>query len=163
MPLDAPKPAAHAATEALQAVMRSAYKPIWEAGSAYAAAHAKAVKATDIVETMQDMVSVILAAEHLNEVALEAAKATRAKLAEVMSDVGCPHVQVDNLLAYVSRKTAWVSVDQPDMLPAEYMRQPEPVIDKRAIKAAIEAGEDVPGCSLVRPNDVSLVIRQKGA
>lgn len=162
MPLDASRtPGAAAITAALQKTARDAYRPVWDAGAAYAEAHARTVKATDIVETMQHMVGLILAAERLNEMALEAAKVMRAALAEQMDATGATTIQTEGQTAYVSRKAAWVSIDQPILVPAEYMHEPPPAPDKRAIKAAIEAGDDVPGCSIIRPNDVQLVIRRR--
>lgn len=44
-----------------------------------------------------------------------------------------------------------VEVYEPGLIPAEYMRQPDPpppAPDKTAIKEAMKAGHDVPGCRL---------------
>lgn len=44
-----------------------------------------------------------------------------------------------------------VEIYEPGLIPAEYMRQPEPppaTPDKTAIKEAMKAGVDVPGCKL---------------
>jgi len=44
-----------------------------------------------------------------------------------------------------------VEVYEPGMVPAEFMRQPEPPppsLDKAAVKEAIKAGREVPGCKL---------------
>lgn len=44
-----------------------------------------------------------------------------------------------------------VEIYEPGLIPAEYMRQPEPppaTPDKTAIKEALRAGVDVPGCKL---------------
>lgn len=46
------------------------------------------------------------------------------------------------------RKSSAVVVDEPDLIPAEFMRQPEPpppAPDKKAIADAIKAGQEVPG------------------
>ena len=46
-----------------------------------------------------------------------------------------------------------VEVYEPGLIPAEFMRQPEPpppAPDKTAIKEAMKAGQDVPGCRLTR-------------
>jgi len=46
------------------------------------------------------------------------------------------------------RKSSAVVIDEPGLIPAQFMRQPEPppaAPDKAAIKAAIKAGEEVPG------------------
>jgi hypothetical protein len=44
-----------------------------------------------------------------------------------------------------------VEVFQPELIPAQFMKQPEPppaTPDKTAIKEAIKAGQEVPGCRL---------------
>jgi outer membrane murein-binding lipoprotein Lpp len=46
---------------------------------------------------------------------------------------------------------AAVEVYQPELIPAQFMRQPEPpppAVDKAAIKEAMKAGQEVPGCRL---------------
>jgi hypothetical protein len=46
-----------------------------------------------------------------------------------------------------------VVIDEPDLIPAEFMRQPDPPPpspDKAAIKEAIKAGEEVPGARLAQ-------------
>jgi hypothetical protein len=46
-----------------------------------------------------------------------------------------------------------VEVYEPGLIPAEFMRQPEPpppAVDKTAIKEALKAGQEVPGCKLSR-------------
>lgn len=52
-----------------------------------------------------------------------------------------------------------VEVFDPLQIPAEFMRQPEPppaVADKTAIKAAIKAGQEVPGVKLTRSQRLSI-------
>lgn len=149
------------ATAAIHKAARVVYAPVHAAGVAYVKAHQAAMASTDLVETMQHTVALALAAEHLKEMATEAEKQARAVLCEQMTETGATTIQTDAHTAYISRKPAWVSIDQEDMLPPEYMRQPPPQIDKKAVKSAIEGGEDIPGCSLVRPNDYTLVIRAK--
>lgn len=49
------------------------------------------------------------------------------------------------------RKSSAVVIDEPGLIPAEFMRQPEPpppAPDKRAIGDAIKAGADVPGAHI---------------
>lgn len=46
-----------------------------------------------------------------------------------------------------------VEIFEPGLIPSEFMKQPEPpppAPDKTAIKEAIKAGQDVPGCKLTR-------------
>lgn len=65
-----------------------------------------------------------------------------------ISKVECPYFKLS-----VRDNPAAVEVFQPELIPATYMRQPEPpppAIDKAAIKAAISAGTEVPGCRLQR-------------
>jgi hypothetical protein len=55
----------------------------------------------------------------------------------------------------VKKNPPAVEVLDPLQVPAEYWsfpppKQPEPRIDKAAIKAAINAGADVPGCRMVQ-------------
>lgn len=52
-----------------------------------------------------------------------------------------------------------VEVYEPGLIPAEFMRQPEPpppAVDKTAIKEALKAGQDVPGCKLTRGNRLEI-------
>lgn len=53
----------------------------------------------------------------------------------------------------VRENPAAVEVYEPGLIPAEFMRQPEPpppVVDKAAIKEAIKAGREVAGCKLTK-------------
>ena len=53
----------------------------------------------------------------------------------------------------VRENPAAVEVFQPELIPAQFMRQPEPppaTPDKAAIKEALKAGQDVPGCKLTQ-------------
>jgi hypothetical protein len=152
---------ANSARNAIHQALRKAYAPVFAAGAAFAKTQQAAIDATDVVDVMGRTVSVILAAEHLKEMATEAEKAARSVLASQMNETGATQIAADHHLAYLSRKAAFVSIDQEDLLPPDYMRQAEPAPDKKAIKQAIEAGEDVPGCTLVRPNELQLVIRSK--
>jgi len=60
--------------------------------------------------------------------------------------IECPYFKVS-----VRDNPAAVEVYEPGLIPAEFMRQPEPpppAVDKTAIKEALKAGQDVPGCKL---------------
>jgi hypothetical protein len=53
----------------------------------------------------------------------------------------------------VRNNPAAVEVYQPELIPAQFMKQPDPPppsIDKAAIKEAIKAGQEVPGCRLTQ-------------
>jgi hypothetical protein len=60
--------------------------------------------------------------------------------------VECPYFKLA-----VRDNPAAVEVFQPELIPAQFMKQPEPppaTPDKTAIKEAIKAGQEVPGCRL---------------
>jgi hypothetical protein len=62
--------------------------------------------------------------------------------------IECPHFKLA-----VRDNPPSVEVYEPGLIPAEFMRQPEPpppAIDKAAIKEAIKSGQEVPGCKLTR-------------
>jgi hypothetical protein len=102
----------------------------------------------------------ILAAEHLEKIADEAAKAARASLAATMEAVGCFNIHSGtDVSAHLHRKPTVLSIDPKATIASEYLIQPAPVPDRKRIRAAIEAGQDVPGCSIIRPNELSLVLR----
>jgi Siphovirus Gp157 len=154
---------ADTARSALQDAVRKAYRPVWDAGAAYSNAYLQVGKASDIVDTMKHAVELILTAGHLSEMAAEAEKAARDILAAQMAEAGATTIQTDQHTAYLARKAAFVSVDQEDLVPSNYWRQPDPVIDRKAIKQAIEAGDAVSGCTIVRPNESTLCIKTRKA
>jgi len=60
--------------------------------------------------------------------------------------IECPHFRLA-----VRDNPAAVEVYEPGLIPANFMRQPDPpppAVDKTAIKEALKAGHDVPGCKL---------------
>jgi len=61
--------------------------------------------------------------------------------------IECPHFRVS-----VRDNPPAVEVYEPGLIPATFMRQPEPpppAPDKTAIREAMKAGQEVPGCKLV--------------
>lgn len=65
-----------------------------------------------------------------------------------VSKVECPHFALT-----IKKNPAGVEIFEPGLVPAEFMRQPEPppvAPDKAAIKAALQAGRDVPGALLAQ-------------
>jgi hypothetical protein len=157
-------PGADAARDKIQGVLKATYGPVFHAGKDYAAAHGEATAHTDIVQVMGDTVQLILAAEHLAEVATEAAKAARSMLGEQMAETGCFRIASgDTNGAHLSRKPAYVSIDGDP--PPEYMMTPVPVPVPRTkeIKQILENGGEVPNCTLIRPNGYTLVVTTKKA
>ena len=65
-----------------------------------------------------------------------------------VSKIDCPHFALS-----IKKNPAAVDIFEPGMVPTEFMRQPEPppaAPDKAAIKAALQAGRDVPGAMLAQ-------------
>jgi hypothetical protein len=59
----------------------------------------------------------------------------------------------------VKHNPASVEVYQPELIPPQFMRQPEPPPpspDKTAIKDALKAGQDVPGCRLMHGTRIEI-------
>ncbi|MBA3589682.1 siphovirus Gp157 family protein [Methylibium sp.] len=57
------------------------------------------------------------------------------------------------------RKSSAVVINEPGLIPVEYMRQPEmppPSADKKAIADAIKAGKDVPGAHIEERKSLSI-------
>lgn len=62
--------------------------------------------------------------------------------------IDCPHFALT-----IKNNPASVDVFEPGLVPAEFMRQaepPPPAPDKKAIKAELDAGKDVPGAKIVQ-------------
>jgi hypothetical protein len=62
--------------------------------------------------------------------------------------IECPHFKLA-----VRENPAAVEVYEPGLIPAQFMRQPDPPPpspDKTAIKEALKAGAEVPGCKLTK-------------
>lgn len=65
-----------------------------------------------------------------------------------VSKLECPHFALT-----IKKNPAGVEIFEPALIPAEFMRQPDPqpvAPDKAAIKAALQAGHDVPGALLAQ-------------
>lgn len=80
-------------------------------------------------------------AEHLKEYLLNAMQQTGIK------KISCPYFDVQ-----IKNNPAKVEIFEQGLIPAEFMRQPEqppPAPDKKAIKAAIESGQEVQGARIV--------------
>jgi hypothetical protein len=65
-----------------------------------------------------------------------------------VSKIECPHFALT-----IKKNPAGVDIFEPGLIPVEFMRQPEPppaAPDKATIKAALQAGQDVPGAMLAQ-------------
>jgi len=150
---------AAAARERLLGGVRALYRDIWQAGEAYAARHQAALGQADLVQALQAAAHLALAIEALAKAAEAANRQCRALLAEVMLETGCTHTTDGTLSAYLSRKRKILSVDDAARVPPQYLTRPEPEPDRKAIREALERGEDVPGVSVITPNEMTLNLR----
>lgn len=154
---------AASARETIRKVLEATYKPTFRAGRDYADAYQKAVAADDLVEALAHTVDLILAAEHLQKLADEAAKAARASLATTMEEVGCPQIASGHFSAHLHRKPVVLAIGDPKLIPPEYLIQPPPVPDRKQIRDVLETGKNVPGAALIIPNQMVLSIRSRSS
>jgi hypothetical protein len=142
----------------LQAALRSAAGPVNVAGRAYAARVAAAARESDLVLAIAGAADVALALQHLQEAVEQALKDARGAIAHVMDEAGVPSFSTDTLNVSLARKPAFVDITDPKLVAPEFWTTPEPAIDRKRIKAALDAGATVTGAVLVRPNDQQLRI-----
>lgn len=131
---------------------------------------------TDIEGAMGAMVSAILAAEteaHRASAEARAWKALadrysaaedtmRATLLAVMDDTGAPAIRTAHATASTSQGKQAVVITDASLLPAAMTTQLPPVPNKAAIRAALDAGECVPGASLSNGAPVLRIMTRKG-
>ena len=148
------------AVEALKGVAQEAYQATFVAGTQLARAHSALRQKADLVEVLQAAIDTVMAAEALQQAADQAVKALRATLAAQMDATGCTKVETTHHSGYLSKRPAFVSIDDESALPPEFVVQ-KPSIDKRAIASAIKDGITVAGASLLTPNEPVLVLRAR--
>lgn len=81
------------------------------------------------------------------------ADAIKRYLHEGMQMAGVQKIEHPQFTLAIRKNPASVQIDGVDLIPAEFMRQPEappPVPDKKAIAAFLKIGVEVPGASLVQ-------------
>lgn len=81
------------------------------------------------------------------------AERMRHYLLHSMQHAGIQRIESPEFTLSIKANPAAVEVYEPGLIPAEFLRQPEPpppTPDKAAIKAAIKAGKEVPGAKLTQ-------------
>lgn len=95
------------------------------------------------IKAMQERAAVLKRhAERLNDYVLENLERTGIKKIE------CPYFKIS-----IAQNPPKLEIDEGALVPSEYMtipKIPDPQPDKKAIKAALEAGKSIPGCHLKR-------------
>jgi hypothetical protein len=117
----------------------------------------KAVATAMVVRNMQALAASIKDAEQTmaaRRKALEArAERLTAYLLSNMQHAGIQNITSQHFALTVRQNPPSVTINEPGLIPAEFMRQPEPPPpspDKKAIAEALKAGRDVPGAHLSR-------------
>lgn len=118
------------------------------------------VKATNIAafaRNLEATVSAIKEAESAMSARRKAIEAKadrlRAYLLSGMQAAGVQKIQTPYFELSIKSNPPSVVVNEPGLVPAEFMRQPEtppPAPDKKAIGDALKAGKEVAGCHLAR-------------
>ena len=116
------------------------------------ALEAKSVNVAAVVLSLDGFAEQIKAAEERMAQRRKAienrAKNLRTYLLKCMQLANVPKIQTPELRLSIRKNPPSVVVDEPTEVPAKFWRFPEPPppsIDKDSIKAAIKAGEEVPG------------------
>ena len=142
------------AREALRKVAREEYKSVYKAGKDFS--YTYTVRCDDLEDAMNATARMIRALEFLGEQANAAKKNLREVLCAQMLETGATTIE----LAHLSRKPKFVSVMDRKRIPAEYWTTPEPEVDMKKVKEALENGVLVPECTLVTPNAMTLNIKK---
>lgn len=141
------------ARDALRKAVATEYAAIYKAGADLAAVR---ILPDDLEDAMNATAHMIRAVEFLEEQAKTAAKNLREVLCAQMLETGGTTIEQ----AHLSRKPKFVSVMDRKQIPAEYWTTPEPEVDMKKIKKALEDGVLVPECTLVTPNAMTLNIKK---
>ena len=148
------------ATDVLADRAQQHYDLLRAAITHYAERHNAAVPLTDLVQMIPAYADLIMAAEAVKAAADAADKALRATLAAVMDDTGAPAIAGQHHMVTVSAAPAAVVITDAAAIPMAFIRTTE-APDKVAIRKAIEAGQDVPGCVLARGNGAPVLSIRK--
>jgi hypothetical protein len=118
---------------------------------------AKAIGTAMVARNMQALAASIKDAEAAMAARRKAldARADRlmAYLLANMQHAGIQKIECPHFTLAIRQNPAAVVINEPGLIPAEFMRQPEPpppAPDKKAIAEALKAGSDVPGAHLSR-------------
>lgn len=147
------------ARDRLREKLRQNYTAVIDAGKMLATTYTALKAEPDLVQAIQRAGHVLLAAEGLHAAAEALAKQGRQAVGEVMMDTGCTHATDGTLSLYLSRKRTILSIDDTALVPPHFLRHPPPEPDRAAIREALNRGEQVPGCSQIMPNDMTLNIK----
>lgn len=104
--------------------------------------------ATDLVEKMQGVCGVILAAESLKEAADMLADKARAALRDAMVDTGCPSVETATHTVGLQRGAVSARIVDRTLIPERFLTPQPAKIELAEISKALKAGLSIPGAVL---------------
>jgi len=84
------------------------------------------------------------------------AERIRNSVRDAMDVAGIKKIESPWFVVAVRENPPSVVVEDERQVPMMFMREPPPVVDKAAVKAAMQAGTDVPGCKLTRTRSLSV-------
>jgi hypothetical protein len=151
---------ADAVVAALHEAVAATAQSVGSAGRGFTKAVQAVSQADDVILTLAAMVDLVVAADDLHDQADAAVKRVRAVLAAQLQETGATTIQGSHFSASLSRRPAFVSINDEAALPAEFIVQ-RTAPDKKAIASAIKDGIEVPGASLLTPNEPVLVLRAR--
>lgn len=118
------------------------------------------VKATNVAMFIRNLESTAASIKEAEAEMAKRRKALEARadflhryLLDNMQRTGIQKIECPYFKLSVRDNPQSVVIDSPDLIPADFMRQPEPpppAPDKKAIAEALKAGQDVPGAHLER-------------
>jgi hypothetical protein len=118
---------------------------------------AKATSTACVIRNMQALAASIKEAEAAMAARRKALEARAERVTKYLLDcmqlAGVQKIECPHFALAVRQNPPSVAIHEPGLIPAEFMRQPEPpppAPDKKAIAEAIKAGRDVSGAHLVR-------------
>lgn len=123
------------------------------------------VKAQSVAHMVRRLEADAASIKQWAQTASDRAKAVQARadsLRDYLSDTlaACGITRIDGPgIALSWRKSSAVEIDEPGLIPSEYMRQPEPpppAPDKRLIGDALKAGKDVPGAHIATRSNLQI-------
>jgi Siphovirus Gp157 len=154
------KPQSHAdaAATALRNALSDGHAALRDAVTSYRTACASLTPDADLLDVFRAAGNIVLVAEAINAASKQAETTARAALAQAMSETGCPAVALAAHTVHLSTKPARVDIENAQDIPAEFMRQPPPALDRVAIGKCLRAGIAVPGARLLSDNQEPIVV-----
>jgi hypothetical protein len=146
---------------ALQEAVAATAQSVGSAGRNFTKAVQAVSQSDDVILTLQAMVDLVVATRDLHKAADAAVERVQTALAEQMEMSGATTITAQHQSAHLARKPAFLNIADEALIPRNFYVQPEPQLDKRALKSALTDGQEIPGVSLAIPNAMSLVIRAR--